>query len=115
MRIQPLLAAATIVTAVVVMLLIVTQAKAHRTVWDRLAACESSGRWHYNGSSGFDGGLQFLPSTWTKYKRKVRRPWLYPRYAWQAPRWKQIVVALHVVNAEGWGAWPACSRRLGLR
>ena len=36
-------------------------------VWVALANCESGGRWHYNGSSGFDGGLQFHPSTWAAY------------------------------------------------
>lgn len=89
----------------------VDTADAHRhTVWDRLAECESGGRWAYNGSSGFDGGLQFHPQTWSAYRLRG-----YPRFAWQAPRWKQICVALRVLWDQGWGAWPACSRKLGLR
>jgi len=104
------LAGFTIAFCVAMMLMIVLNARAQRTVWDRLAECESGGRWRYNGSSGFDGGLQFHPSTWRSFK-----PRRYPRYAWQAPRWKQIVVAKRVLRVQGWNAWPACSLRLGLR
>ena len=32
-------------------------------VWDRIAECESGRTWSYNGGSGYDGGLQFLPAT----------------------------------------------------
>jgi resuscitation-promoting factor RpfB len=85
-------------------------ARASGSVWDRLAKCESGGRWSYNGSSGFDGGLQFHPSTWRAYK-----PSGYPAYAWQASRNQQIAVAEKVLGSQGWGAWPACSRKLGLR
>ena len=80
------------------------------SVWDRLAQCESGGRWSYNGGSGYDGGLQFAPSTWTAYK-----PAGYPAYAWQASRSQQIAVAEKVKAAQGWGAWPACTRKLGIR
>ncbi|MDX1658758.1 MAG: transglycosylase family protein [Nitriliruptorales bacterium] len=80
------------------------------SVWDRLAQCESNGDWDYNGSSGFDGGLQFHPDTWTAYK-----PADYPAYAYQATRAQQILVAERVLAAQGWGAWPACSAKLGLR
>lgn len=80
------------------------------SVWDRLAMCESGGRWAYNGSSGYDGGLQFSPGTWTAYKLSG-----YPAYAWQASREQQIAVAERVLASQGWGAWPACSSKLGLR
>lgn len=79
-------------------------------VWDRLANCESSGNWHYNGGSGFDGGLQFLPSTWTAYGGGK-----YARYAYQATREEQIAIAKKVLAAAGWQSWPACSSKLGLR
>jgi Transglycosylase-like domain len=79
-------------------------------VWDRLASCESGQTWNYNGPSGFDGGLQFHPGTWSAYKLPG-----YPRYAWQATREMQIRVAERVLAAQGWGAWPACSAKLGLR
>ncbi len=80
------------------------------SVWDRLAKCESNNRWSYNGGSGFDGGLQFHPKTWTAYKLDG-----YPTYAWQATREQQIAAAERVLEVQGWGAWPACSRKLGLR
>ena len=78
------------------------------SVWDRLARCEAGGNWSHNGR--YDGGLQFHPDTWTRNK-----PSGYPEYAWQASRDQQIVVGKRVQAAQGWGAWPACSRKLGLR
>jgi len=77
-------------------------------VWDRLAACESNGRW--NIDAYHDGGLQFLPSTWT-----ANKPAGYPVFAYQASREQQISVAQIVQARYGWGQWPVCSRRLGLR
>ncbi len=35
--------------------------------------------------------------------------------AHHASREEQIVVAERVLAKQGWGAWPACSRKLGLR
>lgn len=80
------------------------------SVWDRLAECESGQRWSYNGGSGYDGGLQFLPSTWRAYGGRE-----YAEYAWQASRAQQIDIAERVLDDVGWGAWPTCSRKLGLR
>lgn len=80
------------------------------SVWHRLARCESSGRWDYDGPSGYDGGLQFHPDTWARYA-----PAGYPQYAWQATVAQQIEVGRRVQAVQGWGAWPACSRKLGLR
>lgn len=84
-------------------------------VWDRLAQCESHGEWNYGphsnwGSKIYHGGLQFHPRTWTAYKLSG-----YPTYAYQATREQQIEVGKRVLAAQGWGAWPACSRELGLR
>jgi resuscitation-promoting factor RpfA len=73
--------------------------------------CESSGRWHYNGSSGYDGGLQFLPSTWTSVMRASR--YGFSRYAWQATRVQQIVAAEYLIGPMGanpWRQWPSCWR-----
>lgn len=82
-------------------------------VWDALAVCESGmggvPRWDYNGSSGFDGGLQFHPKTWSAF-----RPQGHPEYAWQATREQQVEVAKKVREAQGWNAWPTCARKLGL-
>ena len=79
-------------------------------VWDRLAECESGQSWSYNGSSGFDGGLQFHPGTWRGFGGEQFAP-----FAHQATREQQIIVAQRVLESQGWKAWPACSRKLGLR
>jgi hypothetical protein len=77
--------------------------------WNRLADCESGGNWHINTGNGFYGGLQFAAGTWLGYGggRFASRADL-------ASRDEQIVVAERVVRSQGWGAWPVCSRRLGL-
>lgn len=76
-------------------------------VWDRLALCESGGRWDYNGGSGYDGGLQFSPATWNAMQTGYA-------FAWQAPREIQIAAAQKLQARSGWGQWPACARKLGL-
>ncbi len=78
-------------------------------VWDRLAQCESGGRWSLNVGL-YDGGLQFHPATWRGFGGER-----YAQYAWQATREEQIDIAERVKARQGWGAWPACSRKLGLR
>lgn len=80
------------------------------SVWARLADCESGGQWDYNGSSIYDGGLQFHPQTWASHRKKK-----LPKHAWQATPFQQIAVAQLVQQAQGWGAWPSCSLKLGLR
>lgn len=75
--------------------------------WDRLAQCESSGKWNINSGNGYSGGLQFSPRTWAAFGGEGR--------AHQASREQQIAVAERVLAQQGWGAWPACSRKLGLR
>lgn len=81
--------------------------------WHSLAVCESGmngvPRWDYNGGSGFDGGLQHSPGTWTAFK-----PDGYPDFAWQATPEQQVAVATRVQAEQGWNAWPSCSRKLGL-
>ncbi|MDQ3974477.1 MAG: transglycosylase family protein, partial [Actinomycetota bacterium] len=83
-------------------------ATASQGVWDRLAGCESGGDWSID--STYDGGLQFDPDTWRAYGGARYAP-----QAHQATRSQQIAVAQRVRSAQGWSAWPACSRRLGLR
>lgn len=79
------------------------------TVWDQLAQCEASGNWASTVGL-YEGGLQFHPGTWDAYK-----PDGFPDAAYQASREQQIQVAEAVLAVEGWGAWPACSSKLGLR
>lgn len=80
------------------------------SVWDSIAACESGGNWAINTGNGFQGGLQFTPSTWAGYGGTAYAP-----SADQATREQQIAVAERVQAAQGWGAWPACTARLGIR
>ncbi|EID73489.1 transglycosylase family protein [Rhodococcus opacus] len=77
--------------------------------WDRLAQCESGGNWGINTGNGFQGGLQFSPSTWNAHGGTQ-----YAATANQASREEQIVVAEKVLDSQGWGAWPSCSSSLGL-
>lgn len=80
---------------------------AGNSVWDRLAMCESTGRWHIATGNGFYGGLQFTLSSW----RMVGGTGM-PHHASKA---EQIARAKKLQAIQGWGAWPACARKLGLR
>ncbi len=84
------------------------EAASDRT-WNRLAQCESGGRWHINTGNGYYGGLQFSASTWRGYGGGK-----YADYAHRASREQQIRIAEKVQNGQGWGAWPSCSSQLGL-
>ena len=77
------------------------------TVWDQLAQCESGGNWAINTGNGYYGGLQFNLGTWQSYGGTG-----YPHQASPAT---QIEMGQRLQAAQGWGAWPACARRLGLR
>ncbi|PQZ91581.1 resuscitation-promoting factor [Arthrobacter sp. MYb227] len=74
--------------------------------WDALAKCESGGNWSINTGNGYKGGLQFSSSTWKAYGGKGS--------AHNASKSEQIRVAEKVKAGQGWGAWPACSAKLGL-
>ncbi len=71
--------------------------------WDRVAACESGGRWNLNTGNGFYGGLQFLPSTW----RSVGGSGL-PH---QNSKREQIKRAIILRDRSGLGQWPHCGPR----
>ncbi|UQA94297.1 LysM peptidoglycan-binding domain-containing protein [Streptomyces halobius] len=73
------------------------------TNWAKIAACESSGRWHINTGNGYYGGLQISPATWRAYggRRYARRPDL-------ATRAQQIAVGERIVQARGLAPWPNC-------
>ncbi|CAB0502520.1 hypothetical protein CIP101841_00897 [Corynebacterium diphtheriae] len=85
-------------------------AVASGSVWDQLAQCESGGNWSINTGNGFTGGLQFVDSTWLGLGGGVYAP-----QAYLATREQQIAIAEKVLAAQGWGAWPACTAKLGLR
>ena len=75
--------------------------------WDRLAQCESGGNWAINTGNGYYGGLQFSASSW----QAVGGSGL-PH---QASRETQIAMGERLKASQGWGAWPSCSAKLGLR
>ncbi len=77
------------------------------SVWDRLAQCESGGNWHINTGNGYYGGLQFSAGSW----RGVGGTGL----ASEASREEQIARAQILQSRQGWGAWPACTAKLGIR
>ena len=85
----------------------VPSAAAPASTWDSLAQCESGGNWATNTGNGYSGGLQFSQSTWAAYGGTGS--------AANASREQQIAVAQKVQARQGWGAWPACAAKLGLR
>jgi resuscitation-promoting factor RpfA len=82
---------------------------ATQDTWNRLAQCESGGNWSINTGNGYYGGLQFAPGTWRAFGGTKYAP-----RADLASRGQQILIAEKVLRSQGWGAWPACSRKLGL-
>ena len=76
-------------------------------VWDRLAQCESGGNWSINTGNGYYGGLQFSLQSWRAVGGSG-----YPH---NHSREEQIRRGEKLQAIQGWGAWPACSRKLGLR
>jgi hypothetical protein len=75
--------------------------------WDRIAQCESSGKWSTNTGNGYYGGLQFSARTWKSFGGAGM-----PH---RASRAQQIKVAERILRKQGWKAWPVCSRKLGYR
>jgi hypothetical protein len=75
--------------------------------WDRLAQCEAGGNWAANTGNGYYGGLQFSLGSWQAVGGTG-----YPH---QHPRETQIEMGKRLQRAQGWGAWPSCSRTLGYR
>ncbi|MDA3625623.1 transglycosylase family protein [Saccharopolyspora oryzae] len=82
---------------------------ASTSTWDAVAQCESGGNWSINTGNGYYGGLQFNASTWAAYGGTS-----YASNASQASKAQQIAVAERVLQAQGPGAWPVCSKKAGL-
>ena len=75
-------------------------------VWDRIAACESGGNWAINTGNGFYGGLQFTLGSWAAVGGSGNPA--------NASREEQISRGQMLQARQGWGAWPACSAKIGL-
>jgi len=104
--------------------------------WSSLADCESgdwldggaafvegSARWEWAkpggevppwGTTIHHGGLQFLPATWEWVAGDLGILEDYP-HAYDAPPSVQVEVAEEIQDRQGWGAWPVCSTKVGLR
>ena len=81
-------------------------------VWDLLASCESNNTWDINTGNSFYGGLQFNKMSWDWAGGEK-----YAEYPHQATREQQIEIAENLlsIHPAGWGAWPACTKKLGIR
>ena len=76
-------------------------------VWAALRQCESGGNYSTSTGNGFGGAYQFSQATWSA----IGMPGS-PASASQAMQ----DAAAHKLQAQsGWGQWPACSAKLGLR
>ncbi|MGW7490900.1 transglycosylase family protein [Streptomyces sp. NPDC054786] len=76
-----------------------------RPDWERIAACESNGRWHINTGNGYHGGLQIDLATWRAYGGRRYAP-----RADLASRAEQITIGRRIVRDRGLSAWPNCAR-----
>ena len=79
-------------------------------IWDALAQCEATGNWAINTGNGYYGGVQFDQNTWERQGGLKYAP-----RADLATREEQIAIAAVTQRSQGWGAWPSCTSRLGLR
>lgn len=75
--------------------------------WEQVAACESGGNWAINTGNGYQGGLQFSPSTWAAHGGGQ-----FASAANLASKEEQIAIAEQVLANQGRGAWPVCGRGL---
>jgi hypothetical protein len=75
--------------------------------WDTVAHCESGGNWAINTGNGYQGGVQFSPSTWSAHGGGEFAP-----AANMATKDEQIAVAERVLATQGRGAWPVCGHGL---
>ena len=101
--------ATTVVTIPLVFVAPAQAALLRQDPWDVVAQCESGGNWNTNTGNGYYGGLQFTPKTWNSYGGGT-----YATTANRATRSQQIAIAETVLRAQGWNAWPTCSKRVGV-
>jgi len=76
-------------------------------VWAALRQCESGGNYSTNTGNGYGGAYQFSQQTWSAIGMSGS-----PSSASPA---QQDAAAQRLQAQSGWGQWPACSAKLGLR
>lgn len=69
--------------------------------WNAMAQKESSGNWAANTGNGYQGGLQFTPSSWNAAGGTQYAP-----SADQASPYQQALTAEQLLKMQGPGAWP---------
>ncbi|MFT4296303.1 MAG: transglycosylase family protein [Micropruina sp.] len=74
--------------------------------WNKIAKCESGGRWHINTGNGYYGGLQFNLATWRSVKGQH-----FAKYPHKASKAEQITVANRLYAKRGFKPW-SCRRVL---
>jgi len=84
-----------------------TASPASADSWSSLRQCESGGDYSINTGNGYYGAYQFSLATW--------RSLGYSGYPHQASAATQDAAAARLQARSGWGQWPACSAKLGLR
>ena len=77
------------------------------SAWAALRKCESGGNYAINSGNGYYGAYQFAAGTWRKLG--------YSGLPHEATPATQDEAARQLQNQQGWGPWPACTRKLGLR
>jgi hypothetical protein len=70
---------------------------------ERMADCESGGRWHINTGNGFYGGLQFDLPTWRGVGGRGMPHW--------ASELEQKFRAVLLIRRRGFAPWPVCGLR----
>ncbi|WP_395695476.1 transglycosylase family protein [Nocardioides sp.] len=112
MRMRTLASAAALAAATLapVVVLDAPAGAATTRTWNRIAQCESGGNWHINTGNGYYGGLQISGSTWRGYGGGR-----FASLPSKASKRQQIKVAERIRRGQGWGAWPTCSARAGVR
>ncbi len=83
-----------------------TKAVVGDEIWDKLAACESTGNWSIDTGNGYFGGLQFSQGAWNSVGGTGSPA--------SASREEQIDKAKKLQAMRGWGVWGECAKKLGL-
>ena len=68
--------------------------------WNKIAKCESGGRWHINTGNGYYGGLQFNLGTWRSVKGQQ-----FASKPHKASKAEQITVANRLHAKRGFQPW----------
>ena len=69
-------------------------------MWNRIARCESGGRWHINTHNGYYGGLQFSLGTWRSVRGRD-----FASYPHKASMAEQITVTNRLYAKRGTRPW----------